>query len=159
MNFTEIRRLVKLVESSQISELEIEEENTRVRILKISESNRVVPMTEMVVPTAQAPLPAFVPAMQTPSATPEAPPADLKANETFVESPMVGTFYRAASPEAPSYVKVGDRVKPGQVLCIIEAMKLMNEIESEVSGVITEILVENAQPVEYGLNLFKIEQD
>ena len=151
MNFTEIRRLVKLVESSQISELEIEEENTRVRILKISESNRVVPMTEMVVPTAQAPLPAFVPAMQ--------PPSDLKANEIFVESPMVGTFYRAASPEAPSYVKVGDRVKPGQVLCIIEAMKLMNEIESEVSGVITEILVENAQPVEYGLNLFKIEQD
>jgi len=115
-------------------------------------------MTEMVVPTAQTPAPAFVPAMQTPTSTLEAP-AELKANETFVESPMVGTFYTAPSPEAPSYVKVGDRVKPGQVLCIIEAMKLMNEIESEVSGVVTKILVENAQPVEYGLNLFKIEQD
>lgn len=159
MNFTEIRRLVKLVESSQISELEIEEENTRVRIVKVSESNRTVSMNEMVVPTAQAPLPAFISAMQTPSSTSGAPLPELKANETFVESPMVGTFYRAPSPEAPSYVNVGDRVKPGQVLCIIEAMKLMNEIESEVSGVIKEILVENAQPVEYGLNLFKIEQD
>ncbi len=159
MNFTEIRRLVKLVESSQISELEIEEENTRVKILKVAERPQAVPMTEMVVPAAQAPAPAFVPSVQAPLPTQEAPPAELKANETIVESPMVGTFYRAPSPEAPPYVQVGDRVKPGQVLCIIEAMKLMNEIESEVAGVITEISVENAQPVEFGLKLFKVEQD
>ena len=72
---------------------------------------------------------------------------------------MVGTFYSAPSPEAPPYVEVGDRVKPGQVLCIIEAMKLMNEIEAEVSGTIKEIALENAQPVEFGQLLFKIEQD
>lgn len=157
MNFTEIRRLVKLVETSQISELEIEEENTRVRIVKVSESNRAVSMTDMI-PAGSIPAPAIIPPVAMPSPTQAVPPAELKANETIVESPMVGTFYRAASPEAPSYVQVGDRVKPGQVLCIIEAMKLMNEIESEVSGIITEISVENAQPVEFGQKLFKVEQ-
>ena len=156
MNFTEIRRLVKLVESSQISELEIEEENTRVRILKISESNRVVPMTEMVVPTAQAPLPAFVPAMQTPSATPEAPPADLKANEIFVESPMVGTFYQAPDPDAAPFVTKGAQVKQGDTLCIIESMKMMNRITSEYTGMLEEVLVENASGVEYDQPLFVI---
>jgi len=91
------------------------------------------------------------------SAPPAAP--SLAVRLVDVTSPMVGTFYRAPSPEAPSYVQVGDRIKPGQVLCILEAMKLMNEIEAEVGGRIAEIAVENTEPVEFGQLLFRIEPD
>ena len=159
MNFSEIRRLVKLVESSQIAELEIEEENTRIRILKVSQSIQAAPAAEMLYQAGQPQDPAFAAQMSQPSASPPQPVAAASAKETEVNSPMVGTFYRAPSPEAPSYVQVGDHVRPGQALCIIEAMKLMNEIESEVSGTIKFIAAENAQPVEFGQLLFKIEQD
>lgn len=147
MNYTEIRKLVKLVEESKISELEIEEENSRVRILKHPVKALVEQAPEIVV---QPPVATEIPVLPAP---------ELPTNQADVDSPMVGTFYRAPSPEAPSYVQIGDRVKPGQVLCIIEAMKLMNEIEAEVAGRVAEISVENAQPVEYGQRLFKIELD
>ena len=160
MNIAEIRRLVKLVEESQISELEIQEENLRVRVVKRHDPPRPA-QPETVVYPASPPVyqpPAAIPAaLVTEAASP--PPPPVKTNFAEVKSPMVGTFYRAPSPEAPSYVQVGDRVKPGQVLCIIEAMKLMNEIEAEVSGRVADILVENAQPVEFGRLLFIIEQD
>lgn len=117
-------------------------------------------------PSAPAPA-ATAPAAAKPAETPraEAPKADAKPAEASkaaskgqpVKAPIVGTFYSASSPDAPAYVKVGDRVKSGQVLCIIEAMKLMNEIEAEMDGTIVEILVKNAEPVEYGQTLFMIE--
>lgn len=111
---------------------------------------------------ASAPAPAALaaepPATPAPAAeaAPEAP-ARSASTGTPVKAPIVGTFYAASSPDAPPYVKVGDKVQPGQVLCIIEAMKLMNEIEAEVSGTVREILVKNAEPVEYGQTLFIIE--
>jgi len=86
-------------------------------------------------------------------------PAAASANEKIVESPLVGTFYSAASPEAPAYVNVGDKVEEGSIICIVEAMKVMNEIVAEYSGTVTEILVNNADPVEYGQPLFKISVD
>lgn len=158
MNYAEIRRLVRLVERSKISELEIEEEGYRVRILKQSTVDGAIPQiscpsvaqssTRDVTPEEVASIPAVT--------TPESEP---HSNSIEVTSPMVGTFYRAPSPEAPSYVQVGDFVRMGQVLCIIEAMKLMNEIEAEYSGRIIEIAVENAQPVEFGQRLFRIESE
>lgn len=163
MKFSEIRRLVQLVETSQISELEIEEEGSRVRILKNSTPSAGLPPNLFVQTMDPRSQQAFVPASPTevfPGRSAEtAPEPVVKANIVEVTAPMVGTFYRAQSPEAPPYVHNGDLIKPGQVLCILEAMKLMNEIESEVSGRIVEIGVENAQPVEYGQLLFKVEQD
>lgn len=108
---------------------------------------------------AEAPAPAPVTPESTPAEPPAAaaPPAKPASAGTPVKAPIVGTFYAASSPDAPPYVKVGDTVQPGQVLCIIEAMKLMNEIEAETGGVVREILVKNAEPVEYGQTLFIIE--
>ena len=156
MNFSEIKRLVKLVEASNINELEIEEENSRVRIIKSPTTGVANLNRDLIVSNQENPASfSFQPSVQPPAN----PPPQVKTNILEVTSPMVGTFYRAPSPEAPTYVQVGDYVKPGQVLCIIEAMKLMNEIEAEVSGRIIEIAVENAQPVEFGKLLFKITQD
>ena len=93
------------------------------------------------------------------AAAPAAAPATPSANEKVVESPLVGTFYSAASPEAPAYVSVGDKIEEGSIICIVEAMKVMNEIVAEYSGTVTEILVNNADPVEYGQPLFKISAD
>ena len=107
-------------------------------------------------PAAPAPAPEATPAPKPAEAAPAAPAAPASKG-TPVKAPIVGTFYAASSPDAAPYVKVGDRVEAGQVLCIIEAMKLMNEIEAEQSGVIREILVKNAEPVEYGQTLFMIE--
>ena len=153
MNISEIRRLVKLVEASDINELEIEEEGARVKIVKRA-GNGLAPV-QMTMPVSQVE-----------SAAPGAPtadqpesPAQVVDSQVKVTSPMVGTFYRAPSPEAPPYVETGDHVKIGQVLCIIEAMKLMNELEAEASGRIVSIAVENAQPVEFGQTLFTIDPD
>jgi len=158
VKISEIRRLVKLVETSGISELEIEEGGARVKIIKqVSGDGLVLPQVS---PSAAQPEPAS-PTVQVERQDISAPPAapSLAVRLVDVTSPMVGTFYRAPSPEAPSYVQVGDRIKPGQVLCILEAMKLMNEIEAEVGGRIAEIAVENTEPVEFGQLLFRIEPD
>ncbi len=157
MNYNEIRKLVRLVERSRIAELEIEGDGSRVRILKYSNSNgaidpgAVIPGSQPVTPQVQISAPISV--------EPPSPEQTVKSNLVDVTAPMVGTFYRAPSPEAPLYVEVGDHVRPGQVLCIIEAMKLMNELETEISGRIAHIAIENAQPVEFGQLLFKIEPD
>ncbi len=155
MNLAEIRRLVKLVEDSKISELEIEEDSLRIRIIKQSEKTNSVAQDAILLPAVQGPQ---LPVLASPSALAVTPPA-VELNISEVTTPMVGTFYRAPTPESPPYVQVGDHVRPGQVICIVEAMKLMNEIEAEVSGRITEVLVENAQPVEFGQAMFKIELD
>ncbi len=161
MEYNEIKKLVKLVESSQINELEIEEENVRVRILKQADPPKGVSRSDLVVQTSEPQIERQDTVTSAPRpAQPKPATVQAESKNIFeIKSPMVGTFYRAPSPEAPPYVQVGDRIKHGQELCIIEAMKLMNEIESETSGRIIEIAVENAQPVEFNQLLFKIEQD
>ncbi len=162
MDLKEVKQLIKIVENSNISEIEIEEEGKKLRITKTFPSKNgdtvVVPQIQQM-PMQAMPAPAPQPA-PLPTAEPAAAPMEKPKNENIVEvrSPMVGTFYRAPSPDADPYVEVGQTVAVGQTLCIIEAMKLMNEIESEVAGKIVDILVENAQPVEYNQVLFLIEK-
>ncbi len=155
MDFNDIKRLVKLVESSNIEELEIEEEGYQIRVTKSRGSGMmpVQPQMQMI----QAPASPASAAVSTP-VNPAAPAPVASDSADEVKSPMVGTFYRASAPDAAPFVKEGDVVKVGQTLCIIEAMKLMNEIEAEVSGKVMKILVENAQPVEFGQTLFLIEK-
>ncbi len=163
MNIQEIRQLIRIVEKSGIDELELEEEGRKIRIRK-NQNNVVVAAPQNGSNVAYAMPPAVPPAQTAPAPAP-APAASGEGEATTdsdkyyeVRSPMVGTFYRAPAPDAAPYVEVGDMVSPGQTLCIIEAMKLMNEIQSEVSGKIAKILVENAQPVEYNQVLFLIEK-
>jgi acetyl-CoA carboxylase biotin carboxyl carrier protein len=147
VNPDELRRLIRLVEESEIDELEIRRWGRTVRIVKNgTRSTSGTPAgRERVVEVAGEPLPG----------QPPAAPAEPSYHE--VKSPMVGTFYRAPSPEAPPFIQIGDRVRVGQTLCILEAMKLMNELQSEVSGMVRNIHVENGAPVEYGQTLFSIE--
>lgn len=152
MDLRKLKTLIDLVAESGIAELEVTEGEDKVRIAKFSPAP-VAPTsstTLMTVPVPGAPLAAgaAVPA----TATPEPEPTGH-----VVKSPMVGTFYRSPSPGAASFVELGQAVKAGDTLCIIEAMKLLNEIEAEVGGVVKEILVENGQPVEYGQPLFVID--
>jgi acetyl-CoA carboxylase biotin carboxyl carrier protein len=149
-----LKKLIDLVQESGIGELEITEGEERVRIARGGIVS-VQPGAAAPGPATAAPgtaAPAAAPATAAPTATPPAAGAEGHA----VKSPMVGTFYRAPSPEAKPFVSVGDAVKEGQTVCVIEAMKLMNEIEADASGVIKAILVENGQPVEYGQALFII---
>ncbi len=156
-----IKKLVKIIDSCDITEIEIDEEGTKIRVVKSKPQNDVPPqIIQYAPPAAMMPMasPAAVPADTHPKADEKAAEkAPAKENLIEVRSPIVGTFYRAPSPNADPYVQVGSSVGVGSVLCIIEAMKLMNEIESEVSGKIAKIMVENAQPVEYNQVLFLIE--
>jgi acetyl-CoA carboxylase biotin carboxyl carrier protein len=154
-----VRGLIDAVDRSGIDSLEISRAGTRVRIAKsppvvAGPAAAPAPAVHMAQAAPAAP-PAS--AAHAPAATPAAAPAAVAGNLLEIRSPMVGTFYRAPSPEAPPYVEVGSRVSKGQTLCILEAMKLMNELEAEHAGVIREILVENSEPVEYGQPLFRIE--
>jgi acetyl-CoA carboxylase biotin carboxyl carrier protein len=157
-----LRGLIEAVDDSGIDSLEINRAGTKIRIAKTPPPATVAAsaaMAPMMAASALAPAPAAPPALA-PASAPAASPAPAPApasNLTDVKSPMVGTFYRAPAPEAPAYVEIGTTVKKGQTLCILEAMKLMNEMESEVDGVVREILVENSDPVEYGQVLFRIE--
>jgi len=160
-----IKKLLKILESGEINEIEIEEEGTRVRVVK-SKPQDAVQAPQMITyaapPMQQAPQ-AAAPVAAAPTA-PAGKTEEKKQNVSAsgkelieVRSPIVGTFYRAPSPNADPYVAVGQQVEKGNILCIIEAMKLMNEIECEYEGKITKILVENAQPVEYNQVLFLVE--
>jgi acetyl-CoA carboxylase biotin carboxyl carrier protein len=150
MDLRKLKKLIDLVQESGIGEIEITEGEEKVRITRQS----AAPPMLMAAPGMQAmPMPGAGPATG-PSAIP-APAAEPKGHA--LKSPMVGTFYRAPSPGAPPFVEVGQSVSKGQTLCIIEAMKLLNEIESDVAGTVKAILVENGQPVEYGQPLFLIE--
>jgi acetyl-CoA carboxylase biotin carboxyl carrier protein len=167
MELKEIRQLIKIVENADIGELEIVEEGKKLRISKNArhsgenivfhpaqmhsypQSTTPAPLNQVAVPTEIAPTPVEK----------EEISAESGAGDYFeLKSPMVGTFYRSPSPDADPYVEVGQTVTVGQTMCIIEAMKLMNELESEYSGKIAKILVENAQPVEYNQILFLIEK-
>jgi len=154
MDLRKLKTLIDLVSESGISELEVTEGEGKVRIVKNAPPVYVQPSASYA-PQYAAPAPAAAgPAAEAPAAP--ATPAPVAQQGHVVTSPMVGTFYRAPSPGADAFVQVGDTVKEGQTICIIEAMKLLNEIESDLAGVIKEILVENGQAVEYGQPLFVI---
>jgi acetyl-CoA carboxylase biotin carboxyl carrier protein len=154
MDLRKLKKLIDLVQESGIGEIEITEGEERVRISRQVAAGPVVmaapPMQQFVAGAAPA-------AALAPGAAAAAAPAAEQPKGHTLKSPMVGTFYRAPSPGAPAFVEVGQGVSKGQTLCIIEAMKLLNEIESDVAGTIKAILVENGQPVEYGQPLFLIE--
>jgi acetyl-CoA carboxylase biotin carboxyl carrier protein len=147
MDLRKLKKLIDLVQESGISELEITEGEERVRIA----SGGAVSVTPLAATAPAAP----VAAAAAPAAAVAAAPAPV-AEGHVVKAPMVGTFYRAPAPDAKPFVEVGDSVKEGQTICVIEAMKLMNEIEADASGTVKAILVENGQPVEYGQALFII---
>lgn len=156
MDLRKLKTLIDLVSESNVSELEITEADGKVRIVKAGATPVVMaaPMMQQAMPMAQA-APAAAAAPGAPAAAAEAAPAEETGH--VVKSPMVGTFYRSSSPGAKAFAEVGDQVKAGQPVCIIEAMKIMNEIEADKDGTVTKILVENGQPVEYGQPLFIIE--
>jgi acetyl-CoA carboxylase biotin carboxyl carrier protein len=153
MDLRKLKTLIDLVAESGIAELEVTEGEDKVRIAKFSPAPlapppAIAPVTAPAAASASVGAPSAV-------ATPAPPPPEPAGH--VVKSPMVGTFYRSSSPGAAPFVELGQTVKAGDTLCIIEAMKLLNEIEAEVGGVIKEVLVENGQPVEYGQPLFVIE--
>jgi len=170
MNQKEIKELIELLVEKDITEFELERGDVKVHVKRGGSSAPVVQVAPAMSggqPTPVAVAPPAAPAAGPPPASQAAPPpasgptepaaeAASDANLYIVKSPIVGTFYEAPSPGTPPFVKVGDTVKEGQVLCIIEAMKLMNEIEAEVSGVLAKAFVSNASPVEYGMALFGI---
>jgi acetyl-CoA carboxylase biotin carboxyl carrier protein len=155
MDIRKVKKLIELLDESGIAEIEITEGEESVRISRY-------PAAAPVAPVAQAPAATLAPA--TSAAADEAPaqrsskPAEPESDGYIVQAPMVGTYYAASSPGAAPYVQVGDRVSEGDTLCIIEAMKMMNQIEADVSGVVKSIRVQNGEPVEYGQALFVIDQ-
>jgi acetyl-CoA carboxylase biotin carboxyl carrier protein len=154
MTLEEIRELIRLVSETGVAELEVQRGDNRVRI-------RLGPGTETSVLLPASALPqSGAAASQAPAApaanSPEPAPPKESDNTTYVKSPIVGTFYESASPGTPPFVRIGEHVTPGKVLCIIESMKLMNEIEADIAGILESKLVENGQPVEYGEALFGI---
>lgn len=151
MDIRKVKKLIELLEESGIDELEIREGEESVRISRNSKQAAVV-QQPYYAPAPVAAAPAAAPVAAAEAAAPAAP----KLNGNVVRSPMVGTFYRASSPTSANFVEVGQTVKKGDILCIVEAMKMMNHIEAEVSGTIESILVENGQPVEYDQPLFTI---
>ena len=158
MNLKELKEMVDLMNENGLAEIEIEREGMKVRIKKAPEgpvSIQQVPYALPTVPQVAAVVKAVEPAPLPAAATPT--PAEDKSHLKEIKSPMVGTFYRAPSPEAAPFVEIGQTVEVGQVVCIVEAMKLMNEIKSEVRGKIVEIIVDNAEPVEFGQVLFRVD--
>jgi acetyl-CoA carboxylase biotin carboxyl carrier protein len=156
MTLDEIKQLIEFIKSHDLSEFELEHDGVKIRIKSGGNHHQVV-----AVPHMAATMPMISPgpppaAVAAPAAAPATPTDDEGGELAIVKSPIVGTFYRAAEPGAKEFVSVGDTVRKGQVLCIIEAMKLMNEIDSEYDGEITSIYIENGQAVQYGERLFAI---
>lgn len=157
MNLKELKELIEMLRNTDISELEIERSGVKVRLRKGGDVTFHPAMPRMEYPPSAIVAPTLVESERSAVEPATAPVPPAAANQIRVTSPIVGTFYRSSSPEKPVYVEGGDIVKKGQILCIIEAMKLMNEIESEAAGKVVQVLVENGQPVEYGQALFVIE--
>jgi acetyl-CoA carboxylase biotin carboxyl carrier protein len=163
MDFNQLQELLAAIAATDIAELTLKSANFELTVRK---GIPLAPLGELVAtPTPVTPIsPAnatTVTGVSAATATPTTPPSPPPAEKNWVEvkSPMVGTFYRAPAPDEPPFVQVGDRVRLGQTVCIIEAMKLMNEIEAELSGEVMEVLAENGQPVEYGQTLMRINRD
>lgn len=158
MKTKEIRDLIDFISATGLNEVKIETEELKLSIKREPDvQNRIVETS--VAPAAPAPVAAAPVAAPAPSAAPSAPAAEAPASSKYVEikSPMIGTFYRSSNPDSPAFVNVGDKVEKGQPVCIVEAMKLFNEIESEVSGTIVKVVAENASPVEYDQVLFLVD--
>jgi acetyl-CoA carboxylase biotin carboxyl carrier protein len=162
MDLQQIKQILDLVREHELSEFEIEHDGLRLKVRKDANGSHSVALPgPMTIPPALAPASGAIPAATAaaPAALPAPAPADAAETEielAVVKSPIVGTFYRSSEPGAPSFVEIGSTVKKGEVLCIIEAMKLMNEIDSEYDGEVVNIYVENGQPVQYGERLFAI---
>lgn len=157
MDFKQIQELIRLINKSNIGELTIEEKGFKVTIKQKQDNIQQVmaaPVYAQAAPAPVAAAPAATAAVEGPE---KARPAEPASNLITIKSPMIGTFYRRPSPDKPLFAEVGDEITPGKVVCIIEAMKLFNEIESEVKGKIVKILVEDASPVEYDQPLFLVE--
>ena len=152
MDLRKLKTLIDLVQNSGISELEISEGEEKIRIAKHSTAAPATTTVHMPLAATAAPAPSAV----APAPTSAAEPAPAQLEGHVITAPMVGTFYRASSPDASPFVEVGQTIKAGDTLCVIEAMKLMNEIEADISGVIKSIQVENGQAVEYGQPMFVI---
>jgi len=156
MEYKQIQELIKMINKSNISELSVEDGDFKITIKQEGASTPYITTYQapMQMPAPAPQIAASAPAQAVAAPAPVAPPS---TNTITIKSPMIGTFYRSPSPDKPLFVNVGDEIKPGQVLCIIEAMKLFNEIESEVSGRIVKILADDASPVEYDQPLFLVE--
>lgn len=165
MEFEKIKELIKLIQKSKISEFKYEDESSKISIrTKSYSAQKEVIVQPSVMPGMQMPSIAAAPAAPVapttataPAAPTESAPAEETTNYIEIKSPMVGTFYRSASPEKPSFVKVGDTIGNDDTVCLIEAMKLFNEVQAEVEGRIVKVMVEDASPVEYGQVLFLVE--
>jgi acetyl-CoA carboxylase biotin carboxyl carrier protein len=160
VNLLDLKEILQILEERDITEFEMEQGGVKLRVCRGAGRNPGVAggavVTQIPAGTSTAAALAQLPPQATPAETAAAPPPDPAAEGTLVRSPIVGTFYRAADPNSPVFVSVGDAVKVGQVLCIIEAMKLMNEIEAELAGEVIKVHPENGQPVQYGDPLFTI---
>lgn len=162
MEFKQIQELLKAVNKSNISEVSIKDGEFEITIKQAATETQFVAVQatttipQVMQPAVQPALPQAA-ATQQPVAAAAPPPAAESTNTVTIKSPMIGTFYRSASPDKPPFVNVGDEIAPGKVICIIEAMKLFNEIESEISGRIVKVLVDDASPVEYDQPLFLVE--
>jgi acetyl-CoA carboxylase biotin carboxyl carrier protein len=157
MDIRKVKKLIELLDDSGIAEIEITEGEESVRISRYSAHAPAAAAPVVAAAPVAAPMAAAAPAAAT--AAPAAAPAEAPEEDGFeVTAPMVGTFYSASSPGAAAYVQVGDRVSEGDTLCIIEAMKMMNQIEADVSGVVKSIRIQNGEPVEFGQVLFVIDQ-
>ncbi|MDP4129099.1 MAG: acetyl-CoA carboxylase biotin carboxyl carrier protein [Bacteroidota bacterium] len=159
MDFKQIQELIKLVNKSNIGEVTVEEKGFKITVKQKEEHIQQIIAAPL---AAQSSQPAYAPppatAAQAGSSTPKSKAGDAVADNLItIKSPMIGTFYRSSSPEKPAFVNVGDETEPGKVVCIIEAMKLFNEIESEVKGKIVKVLVEDASPVEFDQPLFLVD--
>ena len=154
MDLRKLKTLIDLVSESNVSELEITEAEGKVRIVKSAPVAMAAPVTYSMAPAPVTP--SLVPSVEV-SPAPVVAAAPVAPAGHTVKSPMVGTFYRASSPGAKAFVEVGDTIKEGETICIVEAMKILNEIEADKSGTVTQILVENGQAVEYGQPLYVIE--
>ena len=157
MELKEIKEQIKLVSESGVSEVEVERGDFKVSIKKVEEKTTIIQQAAAPVVQAIAPAAPVATAPVNTLHTPAVTSAPAASNLITIKSPMIGTYYKTPSPDKPAFVNIGDEIKVGQVLCIVEAMKLFNEIESEVSGKIVKILVENASPVEYDQPLFLVE--
>ena len=151
MDLKDIKAIIDLMRKNSVSEFELEKEGFKIRLKRAGSVNIPASQYDDVPAVTYPPV---NPAVQ--AALPPATPLAQTTNEVEIKSPMIGTFYRSPSPESASYVEVGTEVNPETVVCIIEAMKVMNEIKAEVKGVITQVLVENAKPVEFGQPMFKV---
>ena len=153
MDLKDIKAIIDLMKKNSISEFEMEKQDFKIRLKRGLNGGAPVSSLDELPPASGVAAPLQSPGPASPAAAVPPPPV---TGEVEVKSPMIGTFYRSPSPEAASYVEVGTDVNPDTVVCIIEAMKVMNEIKAEVKGVVTQVLVENAKPVEFGQPLFKV---